>query len=97
MRNTDQLTPSDAALKELNMPEYLRVCDVVGRTTIRDSAVTYEVVVGDWIVWYRVCEFGHVQSHRAAGSAFVGIARQQEDVMHEWADKILFARDEVAR
>lgn len=90
----DMLKPSDAALKELNMPEYLRACDVVGRTTIRDAAITYEVVVGDWIVWCRVGIFGDDRRHRAGGAAFVGLAKEQEDVMHEWADRILFAGED---
>ena len=88
--------PSDAALKELNMPEYLRACHVVGRTTIRDGAVTYEVLVGDWIVFHQVCEFGQDEAHRAAGAAFRLVAQAQENAMHEWADRILFARDPVS-
>lgn len=94
MSNTqpDRLTPSDAALKELNKPEYLRACSVVGRTTIRDATITYEVLVGDWIVWYRTGAFGQDAAHRAGGAAFIGLAREQEQVMHDWADKILEAR-----
>jgi len=89
---TDRLTPSTAALAELTRPEILRACDVTGRTTIRDAAITYEVLVGEWIVWARAGEFGHEEAHRAGGAAFASLAREQERVMHEWADRILAVR-----
>ena len=88
-RDGDDVTePSATAMKELGRPEYLRRCYVVGRTTIRDRVVTYEVIVGDWIVWWKSNAFGHAEEHRAGGAAFVRLAREQERVMHEWADKI---------
>jgi hypothetical protein len=89
----DQLLPSERALKELNMPEYLRACDVVGRTTICDATIRYEVIVGDWIVWSRTGQFGSDTAHRPAGAAFQGLAHEQEKQMHEWADKILAAKE----
>lgn len=90
----DRLSPSDVALKELNNPDYLRSCNVCGRTTIRDAAITYEVIVGGWIVWVRYGQFGRDDAHRAAGIAFYGLSREQEEIMHEWADRILAVQKE---
>lgn len=87
--------PSDAALKELNDPKYLQSCCVVGRTTLCDASVRYEVVIGDWIVWMRTGKFGRDDAHRAGGAAFVGFAREQKAAMHDWADKILEARAQL--
>jgi hypothetical protein len=94
--NHDISEPSEAARKELNMPEYLRACDVVGRFIIRDATVAYEVLVGDWIVWRKVGHFGRDDAHRAGGEAFRALSQEQEKVMHDWADKIMVVAERLS-
>jgi hypothetical protein len=94
MTNVDRdvLKPSDQAMLDLLRTDYLKLADVVAKTTICDATIIYEVFVVDWLVWRRVGHFGTDRAHRAAGAAFVALAQEQEAAMHEWAAKIVAAR-----